>query len=230
MFFSDLRRMAIVLCVLALVVFVPSLAFGQPVDPSDPVAVWAAVSAHPASPLALGYALLYGVELLRKVPKIGAWLFERVLTTDLSRRIFVAVLAHAPALALVLTEHMTWGVGLRTALLTFAVSQWRFLSAKMAEEKPATVPPLPLLLMALFVIGCGVDRAKIEAGLDGAVTALDVAKPCLVATQDKLEAECAGDAACISGVRDHFQPIADAYEAFGALLCAIDATAEGCSK
>lgn len=206
----------------------PTLAYGaEAADLSDPVAVWALVSAHPASPLALGYALLYAIQIARAIPSFGPWLFGNVLTTDLRRRAFVAAAAVVPGLLLILTEHMAWDVGLRTALLTFAVSQWRFLSAKMAD-KTAIPPTLPVFLV-LVLAGCGISKDKIEAGLNGGAAALDIAKPCLSDMQDAEEAQCNGDAACIEDVRDRWDVVGTGYDAFGCLLCTVDATAEGCA-
>lgn len=210
----------------------PTLAYGadSPPDVSDPVAVWAFLSGKLGAPIAFGYALRYLVELLRRVPKIGELLFERVLVTDLSRRIFVAALAVAPGVALILTEHMAWDRALLTALMTYAVSQWDFLSAKLAEKNGTpspSVPPLPVLM--LLLVGCGIDKAKLEAGLNGGAAALTIAKPCLSDMQGAEEAQCKGDAACIEDVMDRWDIVGTGYDAFGCLLCTVDETAEGCA-
>lgn len=210
----------------------PSLAYGaEPLpDIADPVAVMAVLSGKLGAPIAFGYLLRYLVELLRRVPQVGEFLFAKVLVSDLSRRAFVAALAVAPGVALILTEHMAWDRALLTAVMTYAVSQWDFLSAKLAESKgsPPKIPPLPLLLV--FLVGCGVDKAKLEAGLNGGALALEVAKPCVIEAQNKAEAACGSDRYCIESVRDQFDLVATGYDAFGCLLCLVDSTAEGCAE
>lgn len=81
-----------------------------------------------------------------------------------------------------------------------------------------------------FISGCAAQRSQLEEGLHAARDVAEVAKPCLVAAQDMAEARCAGDARCIDGVRESFEPSAKALNLFHTLWCGISPDSEGCEK
>lgn len=195
----------------------------------------ARASENPGSPLAFGVAILILVHLATKTPYLSApfrWVVVRFglsdVAIDRTKRVLSVALSFAPGLALVLAQHMSWNAALRTALLTWLVSQGWFLVRK---AKPEAAAVLVFFALAISSTACGVDKAKIEHGIASGVLVLEVAKPCLIELQNREEAACSGDLACKAEVRDRWDPVALAYDAFHDMVCTmIDPTAEGCAQ
>jgi len=85
-----------------------------------------------------------------------------------------------------------------------------------------------VVLYIVLVGGCGGARDQLQKGLEGTRDFVEVAKPCLVAAQDKAEADCKGDAACVAKVQEAFEPAAVGLQAFHDLWCAMSPESEGC--
>ncbi len=84
-----------------------------------------------------------------------------------------------------------------------------------------------LALFSLLTSGCG-GKQDLEKALDTSVVIIDRAEPCFKGMKDDQDRACAGDAACLAKVKEHWAPIADALDAYHAFLCGISPNAEGC--
>ena len=78
--------------------------------------------------------------------------------------------------------------------------------------------------------GCAGQKDQLEQALEASRDIATAAKPCIVAAQDAAEAQCAGDVACIKGVRDGFEPIAKAYELLERVWCGLAAEGSEAKK
>lgn len=203
---------------------------------------WAAWSENPGSPFAFGVVVLLLVHLVTKVPRVSTAFnalavrieqrFPRI-TLDVSRRAMSIFVSTAPGLALILTEHMTWGVGLRTAFLSWAVSQAIFFLSKEKSKLDAkATAPLVLLVLAAFSVSqtaCTPEQArKVESALEASRDIANEALPCFASAQKVALAACNGDEKCVDAVYAKSDRIADLYDLAHDGWCALWPESEGC--
>lgn len=229
-FMAHTERVLAVLIVWFVVVFTPSLAFGQALDAEglDLLGQLLATAGQDAtSPMAAGAALFFVVYMATRAPVTSKLIGDRFLTTDARKRAFSLVVALVPGVATVLTGHMSWGKALATALLSWAVAQAIFFLSK----KPAAAAPMLVLFLGLptAAIGCTPrDVDRIQSAAEAARDVAVIAEPCFVDARDRMLAACEGSAKCEAEVRKGYEPIADAFDAFHAAWCALSPDSEGC--
>jgi hypothetical protein len=180
----------------------------------------AKVSSDPASPAALGLAVYLLTALAKRIAP------ER-LKADWLRRAVSLVIAFAPGLALTLSEHMAWNAALRTAVLSWAVSQLVFFLSKDKASPPNVGPALAIVFY--ISLGCNAHQAEqVRTAVEASRDVAAIAEPCLVALKEKQLSDCAGDAACEAEVRRWYSPVADAFDSFRRAWCTLAPQSEGC--
>jgi hypothetical protein len=230
LFLSDVRRVCVVLCVLALVVFVPSLAFGTDSATAPDVAYLVQLAKDHSWPLLAAIVVGFLVRLVKE---------ERVPINVAPR--FRPLLAVALGMVSAICE----AVILKTPILTAAIGGFGsaviaigghdvLVEAIFGGKEPsvkASGGVVGLVIMALVAMsqsGCAAKR-DLEKALDTSVVIIDRAEPCFVGMQQAELRQCEPDnAECIQRVKDRWSPVADALDAYRAFLCGISPDAEGC--
>lgn len=84
-------------------------------------------------------------------------------------------------------------------------------------------------VLIMSTVGCAGQRDQLQDAMHAARDLSVIAKPCLVAAQDVAEERCSGDPKCIEGVREGFEPAANAIQIIHDVWCALAGPeSEGC--